>query len=102
MSEHHLSTHNGRGGSSSVLPAPRRDLNEAERDLREHGLCFVADALDASKLAKVREALYRAAEEDRARGWEQKFSFDYAHDDTNQRVWNLLSRDPVFSDLAEH
>jgi ectoine hydroxylase-related dioxygenase (phytanoyl-CoA dioxygenase family) len=27
---------------------------------------------------------------------------DYAHDETNQRVWNLLSRDPVFMDLAEH
>jgi ectoine hydroxylase-related dioxygenase (phytanoyl-CoA dioxygenase family) len=37
----------------------------------------------------VREALYRAAGEDRERGREQKFRLDYAQDDTNQRVWNL-------------
>src|SRR5205814_5500066 len=47
------------------------------------------------------EALDRAASEDRARGWEQEFRLDYAHDETNQRVWNLLSRDPGFADLVE-
>lgn len=85
-----------------AVPPLTHDLARAERDLRETGLCFVADALDGTKLAQVCEALYRAAGEDRARGWEQKFGLDYAHDETNQRVWNLLSRDPVFSDLAEH
>ena len=49
----------------------------------------------------MHEALYRAASEDRARGREQKFRLDYTHDETNQRVWNLLSRDPVFADLVE-
>ena len=48
------------------------------------------------------EALYRAADNDRARSREQKFGLDYGHDDTNQRVWNVLSRDPVFEDLVEH
>ncbi len=42
----------------------------------------------------MREALYRAASEDRARGWEQKFRLDYAHDETNQRVWNVLEPRP--------
>src|SRR4029453_11929894 len=59
------------------------------------------NVLPADRLGRVRDALYRAASEDRARGWEQKFRIDYAHDDTNQRVWNLLSRDPVFADLVE-
>ena len=88
--------------ASAGIPQLTRDLALAERDLRETGVCFVADALDGEKLARVRHALYHAAAEDRARGWEQKFGLDYAHDDTNQRVWNLLSRDPVFGDLAEH
>jgi hypothetical protein len=35
------------------------------------------------------------------RGPEQKFRLDYANDETNQLVWNLLSRDPVYSDLVE-
>src|SRR5207249_771282 len=26
----------------------------------------------------------------------------YVHDETNQRVWNVLSRDPLFEDLAFH
>lgn len=85
-----------------ALPAPTRDLAQAERDIREYGLAIVADALDKVQLARVREALYRAGEDDRGRGREQKFSLDYEHDSTNQRIWNVLSRDPVFGDLVEH
>jgi ectoine hydroxylase-related dioxygenase (phytanoyl-CoA dioxygenase family) len=84
------------------IPKPTGDLAQAEADLRDTGLCLVEGALSGALLTRVREALYRAADDDRARGREQKFTFDYAHDDSNQRVWNLLSRDPVFTDLAEH
>lgn len=84
------------------LPAPTHDLDQAKRDLAEHGLCLVADAMPPALLARVRDALYRAAAEDRARGWEQKFLGDQEHDNSNQRVWNLLSREPVFIDLVEH
>ncbi|MGB3808934.1 MAG: phytanoyl-CoA dioxygenase family protein [Parvibaculum sp.] len=84
------------------LPKPTRDLARAARDIKEHGLCLVEGVLEGATLARVHDALYRAAYDDRARGREQKFGLDYAHDDTNQRVWNVLSRDPVFSDLVEH
>ncbi|HTO71056.1 MAG TPA: phytanoyl-CoA dioxygenase family protein [Myxococcota bacterium] len=84
------------------VPKPTRDLDQAEQDLRDFGVCMVEDALPAETLARVHEALYRAADDDRARGREKKFNFDYAHDDSNQRVWNLLSRDSLFADLAEH
>src|ERR1700761_4330460 len=83
-------------------PNPTSDLGQATADIKVHGYCIIPDVLSGSALARVRNALYRAAEEDRARGREQKFRLDYAHDETNQRVWNLLSRDPVFSDLVEH
>jgi ectoine hydroxylase-related dioxygenase (phytanoyl-CoA dioxygenase family) len=87
---------------STGVPKPTHDLGQAEKDLRDYGVCLVEGALPPEQLARVRAALYAAADDDRARGRESKFNFDYAHDDSNQRVWNLLSRDPVFSDLAEH
>jgi ectoine hydroxylase-related dioxygenase (phytanoyl-CoA dioxygenase family) len=72
------------------------------RQVRENGVCVIPGVLQGETLERARTALYRAAADDRARGREQKFSLDYAHDDTNQRVWNVLSRDPVFEDLAQH
>ncbi|WP_084532230.1 phytanoyl-CoA dioxygenase family protein [Nocardia miyunensis] len=84
------------------LPLPTADPERAERDLREHGICAVSDALDAATLGEVRDRLYTAAADDRTHGRTHKFAFDYAHDDTNQRVWNLLSRAPVFADLVTH
>jgi ectoine hydroxylase-related dioxygenase (phytanoyl-CoA dioxygenase family) len=84
------------------LPKPTRDLAQAARDIKAHRLSMVEGVLERETLRRVREALYRAADDDKARGRERKFGLDYAHDETNQRVWNVLSRDPVFSDLVEH
>ena len=84
------------------LPSPTDDLDRAEADLREHGICAVLDVLTGSILETVRRDLYAAAASDRERGREQKFALDYSHDDTNQRVWNVLSRSPAFADLVEH
>jgi ectoine hydroxylase-related dioxygenase (phytanoyl-CoA dioxygenase family) len=83
------------------LPAPTRDPVRAKHDLRELGVCLIADALDPERLTRAREAIYRAAEDDRSRGNAQT-GFGLDRDDNNQRVWNLLNRDPVFIDLAEH
>jgi ectoine hydroxylase-related dioxygenase (phytanoyl-CoA dioxygenase family) len=88
--------------AAPVLPAPTRDLAQGLRNIAELGLTIVPDVLAGETLTRARDALYRAAESDRARGREQKFGLDYAHDDTNQRVWNVLSRDPVFEDMAAH
>lgn len=85
-----------------VLPEPTRDLAQGLRNIAEHGLTLVPDVLTGDALKSARDALYRAAASDRARAREQKFSLDYGHDDSNQRVWNVLSRDPVFEDLAFH
>lgn len=82
------------------LPRPTRDLAQAERDVAEYGVAFIADALSGDRLKRTREALYRAAEDDRARGRAKQMMGDF--DATNQRVWNLLSRDNAFVDLAEH
>ncbi len=87
---------------SAELPKPTRDVEQAKRDIAEHGLCIFAEALSPEQLGAARAAFYHAAEQDRARGQEVKFGLDYVDDDTNQRVWNLLSRDPIFADLVEH
>ncbi len=85
-----------------AVPPPTRDLAQGLANIAEYGLTIVPDVLTGDQLARARDALYRAAASDRARRREQKFGLDYAHDDTNQRVWNVLSRDPVFEDLAFH
>lgn len=64
------------------LPAPTRDIGQAERDLREHGLAIMPDVLDRDMLSRARDALYRAADDDRRRGREQKFVLDYEQDST--------------------
>ncbi len=83
------------------LPTPTRHVEQALADLREFGLCLMADVLDASTLLRAREAVYRAAANDRKRLRERK-DFALDQNEHNQRVWNLLNRDPVFGDLAEH
>ncbi len=84
-----------------VLPGLTGDVEQALRDLNEYGLCLIADVLDATMLGRARDALYRAAAEDRERSREVK-GFALDSNEHNQRVWNLLNRDRVFADLAEH
>jgi hypothetical protein len=84
------------------LPPLTRDLEQALHDVRSFGVARIENILEPTTLARVRDALYRAAASDRERGWNTGFISDNPEDKTNQRVWGLLSRDPVFSDLAEH
>jgi len=84
------------------VPPPAGSVEEGLEHIRDYGVCIIPDVLQGESLDRARTALYRAAAEDRARGREQKFGLDYDHDETNQRVWNVLSRDPVFEDLAQH
>jgi len=88
--------------SATAVPPPTRDLAQGVRNIADFGLTIVPDALSGDALKRAREALYRAAQSDRARAREQKFGLDYGDDETNQRVWNVLSRDPAFEDLAFH
>ena len=85
-----------------AAPAPTTDVDRARQDLATTGLCVLRDVLTVEVLADVRDALYRAARSDRQRSREVKFLGDYPDDNTNQRVWNLPSRDPIFLDLVEH
>lgn len=68
--------------------------------LMAEGCCLVSDALPAATLTRARAALYQAARDDASRPPPRRFALD--QDDGNRRVWNLLNRDPVFAELAEH
>lgn len=83
-----------------AVPEPTRDIEQGLRNLADFGLTIVPDALDGATLTQARDALYRAAESDAKRQRAVKFSLDYDQDETNVRVWNVLSRDPVFEELA--
>ena len=50
----------------NTLPAATRNLDQALRDLREHGLCLMPEVLDSDTVARVRAALYRAADDERS------------------------------------
>ncbi|TGD71269.1 hypothetical protein E4634_18520 [Mangrovimicrobium sediminis] len=84
-------------------PAPTTDFAQGLANLREHGFTVVPDVLAGETLARTRDALYRAAAADRCRGREvEQFALDKGDQSLTQRVWNVLSRDPVFEDLVEH
>lgn len=87
--------------ASLPLPAPTRDVEAALANVRELGVCVIPDVLTPAQIARAREAIARAADDDRARNRAQH-GFGLDVDDRNVRVWNLLNRDPIFSDLAEH
>lgn len=87
--------------ATGALPALTDDPDRAARDLAEHGICLLHGAMPPARLEEARGALYRAARYDREHGRRQQgFALDYG--DGNQRVWNVLSRDPVFVELVQH
>ncbi len=84
-----------------ALPPATTDLEQAESDLRDHGICLVTGVLKPDQLADAHTALYRAARQDSEQGKRlDGFGLDYGNG--NHRVWNVLSRDPVFVKLVEH
>ncbi|MFV8817920.1 phytanoyl-CoA dioxygenase family protein [Haliea sp. E17] len=86
-----------------TLPAPTRDLATGLANLRDLGFTVVPEVLCGDALKRTRDALYRAAESDRMRGREiEQFALDIGDQSLTQRIWNVLSRDPLFEDLAEH
>ena len=83
------------------LPSPCHDVDTALAHLLSAGVCVMTGVLSASQLERARTAIYRAAQEDAMLG-RQQHGFPLDTDDTNVRVWNLLNRDAVFCELAEH
>lgn len=86
---------------AAALPAPTKDLEAGLANIAEHGVTIVPDVLTGDHLARVREALYREIEWDRKAQRHVAHPFD-AEASPNVRVWNLISKDPLFEALATH
>lgn len=84
------------GDVRSDGPTLSVDPQQWRRDLADHGLCMVADALSPAELESVRSRLYEAAATD----IEEGRGYVYDHGETNQRVWALLKRGEEFVELA--
>lgn len=82
------------------LPAPTTDIDQAERDLKEHGICVIPNVLSKEQVDDIRALLHRSIAQDAKKPSNGRFGLD--NSDLNKRVWNLLSRDQVFVDLATH
>ena len=83
------------------VPVPTAPPSDALARLAHDGYCIVEGVLDAEKCTAMHAAVYRVARFDRESGWAQRYAFDETLN-ANQRIWNLVSRDPVFCRLAEH
>jgi hypothetical protein len=74
------------------------DLDLVLGKLEEDGYCVLPGVLSAAELAAARNALDRAAAEDRA----ADAALRYGPDGANQRLWALLNRGDDFIPLATH
>ncbi len=86
--------------SKDELPVAR-DVEEAQRQLDDHGLTIIEDVLDAAGIGAVREALKRGIAADATQGV-QLHGFSFDPDTRNTRVFDLVGKDRVFRDLVEH
>jgi ectoine hydroxylase-related dioxygenase (phytanoyl-CoA dioxygenase family) len=81
---------------TSAGPAPTIDLDQAKADLREHGYCLIAGALDAERTQHLRDRILGIAAREIDDGT------DYVYDEgANQRVWNLLRKGDEFIELVK-
>ena len=83
-----------------MLPALTQHIKTALADIRTHGVALLADQLTPQQLDLARAATYAGAEEDQ-RLDRQGDSFGLDYGDGNTRVWNILNRHPVFSEIVQ-
>jgi len=80
-----------------AMPAITRDLQQAQDDLTEYGMCLVADALSPSQLASLRHKLDAQAQAERNLGE----LAPPAATGTKQSISNLVNKGRIFLDLVE-
>jgi ectoine hydroxylase-related dioxygenase (phytanoyl-CoA dioxygenase family) len=74
---------------------------EAKRLLDDDGICIIEGVLDAAGIERVKSALRRGVERDEIRGVQLR-GFPFDPDSHNLRVFDLIGKDQVFIELAEH
>jgi len=87
--------------ASIAEPVQEAIFRDARAALARDGYCVVPGVLATEECARYRDAVYRIARFDREEGWVRHYAYD-ERTNANQRVWNLISRDPLFCRLVEH
>jgi len=88
-------------GADLAMPSSSLVPEDSRAALAREGYCIVEGVLAPNELAEFRMALDRVARFDRESGWQHHYAYD-GTTNANQRIWNLISRDPLFSRLVEH
>jgi ectoine hydroxylase-related dioxygenase (phytanoyl-CoA dioxygenase family) len=76
-------------------------LDEAKAMLERDGLCIIEGVLDECGIERVRIALRDGIARDELHGVPLR-GFPFDPDTRNLRVFDLIGKDPLFADLAEH
>lgn len=85
------------------IPAITDSIEQAKSDIAEHGVAILSGVLSPTENAKLREAVYAEAADDRRTGRaDDPYFADAMLGDPSQRVWNLPSRGQKYCDLAVH
>jgi ectoine hydroxylase-related dioxygenase (phytanoyl-CoA dioxygenase family) len=84
-----------------TIVARAANVEQAKALLERDGICVMEGILDSAGLKRVRKALYDGiARDERENIPVRGFAFD--PDAHNIRVFDLIGKDPVFAELAEH
>ena len=89
--------------SATTLPKPTASTEQALVDIAEHGVAILSNVISTAELKELRDAVYREAEGDQRAGRASEPYFaDGLLGNPSQRVWDLISRDQLFCELAVH
>ena len=78
-----------------------KTAGDAERLLDAEGVCVVPGALEPAQIARVKRALLAGISTDESAGVPVR-GFPFDPDTRNVRLFDLIGKDPVFAELAEH
>jgi ectoine hydroxylase-related dioxygenase (phytanoyl-CoA dioxygenase family) len=86
-----------------IIPKPTASVEQAQRDVADHGVAIITGILSPSELKVLYDAVYREAEADRRAGRaDAPYFADALLGNPSQRVWDLPSRGHIFCELVEH
>jgi hypothetical protein len=89
--------------NEASLPKPTTSIEQAEKDLVEHGVAILSDMLSAAELKEFSDTVNREADADRRAGRaDEPYFADSLFGAPTQRVWDLPSRGQIFCELVEH
>src|SRR5580658_10109091 len=84
-----------------ALVARARNTDEANALVDRDGICVIEGVLDAAALERVRAALKAGIASAEAKGVPVR-AFPFDPDLRNIRLFDLIGKDPVFSELVEY